>query len=393
MVALARCRGRVFLAVVLAGCWFGQIHPHALALEHVRDIVRLQGTSYYDEIAAAQQKRLQYSFSQVVDSASNPLFGTIDNCSDKFGSTAKASSIQWSAHFCWASDYWAQGITGTEEGRWRSEVGYRNLLITSWYGKEDSNGRHPLSRLSLVDLDREVFRHLNLAWADANGDLHGLATHAGGLAWAGEYLYVASTDLIWVFNLNHILREGDDVYLVAGERWDIVDTDGDVDSYQISTLSTRWNGATAELIAAHYGGDGAHIFHWALNANERFVANDAWLAESTEHLRVDTVGSVQGIEMHGNQYLLNSSNVTFSENQQDGLFRLTNDNASESSRIAWQMPRWNGQDLYIDDARGVIWSLTEGPATEWELERMGNRPHSSYTTFVYSYSVAGVIDL
>lgn len=377
-------------AIMLVILPIGMTPHRAAALEPVQDIVRLQGTPYYERIATMQNLRQRYEFRSVLDSATLPLPASPE-CDRKFGSTAKSRSINWGQKFCWSSEFWAQGITGSEEGRWRSAVGHRNVLIISWHSSKDSNG-HETSRITIVDLDRQSFRHVTLVTPGSSGELSILKSHAGGLAWAGQYLYLANTDSMYVFNLNHFFRGGNDIYLVAGEKWEIQDTDDDVAQYNLSSVSSKWVGEQAELIVAQWGSGDTHIFHWSLNSDERFVSDQNWVAESIAHVRVTSVEYVQGVEMSGPLYILNSSHVQIDgESGFDAMFRVDARSRDESGRSMWQMPRWNGQDLYFDNQRGIIWSLTEGPNNREVPGAEDPKIHKQITTFVYSYSSAGIL--
>ena len=78
----------------------------------------------------------------------------------------------WDWEDQWTREWWPQGIT------WAGE-----RLLVSWYAK--SGG----SRVSVVDLETRRYAHVTLL--TPTGDP--LKIHAGGLAWADGWLYVAAT--------------------------------------------------------------------------------------------------------------------------------------------------------------------------------------------------------
>jgi hypothetical protein len=78
----------------------------------------------------------------------------------------------WDWEDQWTREWWPQGIT------WAGE-----RLLVSWYAK--SGG----SRVSVVDLESRRYAHVTLLTPTGEP----LKIHAGGLAWANGWLYVAAT--------------------------------------------------------------------------------------------------------------------------------------------------------------------------------------------------------
>ena len=70
-------------------------------------------------------------------------------------------------------EWYPQGIDG--DGRW---------LLVSWYAKKTG-----AARLSVIDPEAGRYGHVALVTADGKP----VKTHAGGIAWRGDYLYVADT--------------------------------------------------------------------------------------------------------------------------------------------------------------------------------------------------------
>ncbi|WP_300645342.1 hypothetical protein [Nocardioides sp.] len=90
----------------------------------------------------------------------------------------------WDWEDQWTREWWPQGIT------WAGE-----RLLVSWYAK--SGG----SRVSVVDLETRRYAHVTLL--TPTGDP--LKIHAGGLAWADGWLYVAATGKgFWTFHTDDL---------------------------------------------------------------------------------------------------------------------------------------------------------------------------------------------
>ncbi|WP_083753961.1 hypothetical protein [Actinosynnema sp. ALI-1.44] len=123
----------------------------------------------------------------------------------------------FAAGFLWkegddnTTEWRPQGITTSsdalDEGVWQD----RKVVLVSWYGLDGSEKKG--ARISFIDRTdplKPVYRHVLLVRATTkNGHPDFESTnpnHAGGLAWYGNLLYVASTDNIEVYDLNDILK-------------------------------------------------------------------------------------------------------------------------------------------------------------------------------------------
>lgn len=102
----------------------------------------------------------------------------------------------WNAHDQRDPVWWPQGITTSAEAHPSGRVAGRRLVVTTSYAKP-VDGIHRGSRLTFLDLDTLRYGHVPLVvpHLDAEGrlTLGGLRVHAGGLAWAGDWLHVAAT--------------------------------------------------------------------------------------------------------------------------------------------------------------------------------------------------------
>lgn len=100
-------------------------------------------------------------------------------------------AVEWG--FAWDDEdrgstrWWPQGITNSAHVPGVD----RRVLLTSWYAKDDRG-----SRITVVDLETLRYRHVLLVVPRLDAGrvrLEPLTVHAGGLVWAGPYLYVAGT--------------------------------------------------------------------------------------------------------------------------------------------------------------------------------------------------------
>lgn len=336
------------------------------------DPVGLRSTLFYDQIQRLQNAGMeQYG---ILDMANNPQlpFADTDRCHREFLEEPLDTSLSFRNALCWSSRFWAQGIAGSGESRW-GEVRPRNLVIVSWH----SEGEKETGQISVVDIDARAFRNVELV----TPDLQPLETHAGGLAWTGKYLYLADTHAIYAFNLEHFFRDpmDDVIKLVAGEKWEKINSD-----FRISTLSATWGAGTGSLVAANYNstaGSTVNVYQWPLNEEERLLADGSGIARSHVHFMAQGVSHVQGVENIGSFYL-------FTESAND---RLVTVDYRNSASLAYQLPHYNTQDLYWDEDRGVIWSLTEGPAAERNEAPLAagqtdRNDQGSWLTYLFAFS-------
>ena len=88
----------------------------------------------------------------------------------------------------------------------------RKYIIVSWYNYNDNvDGGDYGTRLSFINIDTWEYRHVLLVQPTGNDKVFEAAKgHAGGIAWYGDYIYVAYTDVgFQVYNINHLIRAKD----------------------------------------------------------------------------------------------------------------------------------------------------------------------------------------
>ncbi|MFD0851202.1 hypothetical protein ACFQ07_03180 [Actinomadura adrarensis] len=129
------------------------------------------------------------------------------------------------AAFCWqdgdnAVEYWIpQGITTTADSTAEASYDGVRAIVVSWYYDQDQGGTERGIRLSFVDYPTPgaatTYRHVLLVEPQNDEDGHPsfgpVDLHAGGIAWYGDYIYVADTwEGLRVFDVRHIWRTSTD---------------------------------------------------------------------------------------------------------------------------------------------------------------------------------------
>jgi hypothetical protein len=233
--------------------------------------------------------------------------------------------FQWDAEDSRTKVWYPQGVDG--RGR---------FVLVSWYATLGS-----AARLTVADTEAGRYGHVALVTADGKP----VKTHAGGLAWREDVLYVADTNRgLRVFDLTRFAgatlpQAGWYRPVEKGLRFSFLSVDE----------------AAGALLVGEYRNKqpGARLVRWpfapgGLLAQE--PASDAW---ETAH------ANLQGAAVAGGRLLLAASKAGFREG------RLT---ASPFAEAA-EHRRWatGCEDLAVVD--GELLSLTEHPDFPWPLAR------------------------
>ncbi|PCC72223.1 hypothetical protein SAMN02745121_01432 [Nannocystis exedens] len=285
-----------------------------------------------------------------------------------------------------AVDYWyPQGITGSSDARADHKVGGKRLLLVSWYHKIEREPTDPPARgvrLSLVDisdLDSIHYRHLLLVTPTGDGpDVNfaaantksGDALHAGGIAWVGDRLYVASTSAGFrVYDMSRIFETtaSDDEAAIGiaggkvqahGYRYAVPEIGrynltADSCPLRFSAVALDRSADPPVLVTAEYMTDlTGRLARWPIDLDStRLVENggtvfalDAALAGQTR---------TQGAVTYEGVYYMSCS----SQAQQWGrLYRNLPDSTSEIT--AWPD---GPEDLYVERDLKLIWTAAEHP--------------------------------
>lgn len=274
------------------------------------------------------------------------------------------------------SEWLTQGIAGT--GEWRtaeSPGGGQHYLVATWCWRGSEgideadvcNRAEPVkrTRVSVISVERNAYRNVELVepyLEPAQGRepvvaSRGILLHAGGAAIAGRWLYVADTEWLYVFNLDHFLQSGTGPYeLPVWARYVIADPADRERNNPFSSISIDGSGDEPRLVAAEYRlnrRDDALVTVWPLEADGRLP--DARPVRSRRAYTIDGDGPidrVQGVAAHGDTFLFTESSDTL-ERVRPGARR---DDAD-------QCTKWGdggGEDLYASPAQDVVVGINEG---------------------------------
>jgi hypothetical protein len=275
------------------------------------------------------------------------------------------------------SEWLTQGISGTDE--WRTTEtpgGDSHLLVATWCwrGTEgideadvcDAEERVKRTRISLIDVDRGAYRNVELvepypSRSQAGASTvaaRGLLLHAGGAAMAGRWLYVASTDWLYVFNLDHFVREGNGPdRLPVWARYVVADAADRDEHNAFSSISVDGSGTSPRLVAAEYSFD-SHadtlVTVWPLGADGQLPPADRRI-HSLRAYTIDGdsgIDRVQGVAAAGDVFLFAESSDTIERSP-----------AGAPRRAADKCIEWGagtGEDLYAATGRDLLVGINEG---------------------------------
>ena len=239
--------------------------------------------------------------------------------------TGLVGGFQWDRQDSDTHDWYPQGIDGRG-----------STLLVSWYSKRDG-----AARLSVVDRRRGRYGHVALVMPDGEP----VITHAGGLAWRGDLLYV--TDTRRGLRLFDLTRFGDATLPQAG--W-----------YRPQPKGLRFSYASVDeasgsLLVGEYTDKlpGARLVRWPFAPDGRLAQEPAGAAWVTAH------ANLQGAIAVGERVLLAASNGKTLPG------RLTATPYAERATHR----RWAAGCEDLAAVGGEVVSLTEHPDLRWPLAR------------------------
>lgn len=319
------------------------------------------------------------------------LVSSLDRVAEPYTVPAHAAveGFAWDTRDRRDLDWYPQGITTSGDAADTDDVAHRNLVVTSWYGKQRRRRPGKGARLSFVDYtdpDRPRYRHVLLVepFRDPSSgvvDLRPVMVHAGGICWYGGYLYVAGTRRgITVFELDDLSvvpgSEGDDdligrqpdghysaygyaFVLPQSFRYDAW-SDEDVEELRYSFLSLDRTGDTHHLVAGEYGRRGAttRLIRYALDRETGLLSTVDDGHHRPLELRDDETQRMQGAVLV------------------DGRYAITSSRGSRSRGDLWTGPPGDltlhrgvlaigPEDIACWPARRQLWTLTEWPTRRW----------------------------
>jgi hypothetical protein len=235
--------------------------------------------------------------------------------------------FRWDAEDSRTKAWYPQGIAASADG---------NVVLVSWYHKTSN-----VARLTCADRARRGYRHVRLITATGK-PVH---THAGGLAWHEDLLYVTETTKgLRLFDLTRVERtgaDGDDRYALP----EIARYRPAGEALRFSYMSV--DAAGSGLLVGEYvdAKPGARLVRWPLGPDGLLAQESASEAWVTSH------SNLQGAVALGEQMLMAESRGA----RLPGRLHASPYAETVEQRV-WAV---GGEDLAVTGA--VILSLSEHP--------------------------------
>lgn len=282
---------------------------------------------------------------------------------------AAVEGFRWSRRDDRDADWWPQGIDV------RPGPGGERVIAVSWYARARPGGPEG-ARVSFVQLRagrRPRVRHVLLVEAVASGGpgFRPIGTHAGGLAWVGDRLWVASTfDGVRVFDSRDILDASRPGLLGFGRRG-AAPGSAAASARAVAILPQCEHWAPPEgaermrysFISADRRGDG-----------EAFVAGEYDRDDPTGRL-VELARTADGAETRHGAVLVPGLTRMQGATPLDGRWFVTASAGSADGDLWVGAPgslvRHAGvlppgpEDLSLEPGTRVLWSLSEHPRRRW----------------------------
>jgi hypothetical protein len=280
----------------------------------------------------------------VVESANRDVQSAAGSPSLRQIGAPVASSFKWNNGDN-GVDYWIpQGITGSAAATQDGIVGGHRSLVVSWYGP---NG----ARLTFVNADNGFTKYRHVLLVEPSGNsFKPISTHAGGVAWYGDKLYVAETKVgLRVFDTNYFLDASKSPESIdQGYRWVLPQAglyqQNGVRRVRFSSVETDRGGPALVTGAWADKKPGRLAVRWALRGDQLTAVN-AW--------RMPT-SNVQGVLQHNNVLVASSS---FDLDAGSGIGELiTGAPRTPARRINWPD---GAEDVHYAGTSGRTYSLTE----------------------------------
>lgn len=285
--------------------------------------------------------------------------------------------------------WWPQGVAGstTEGSEPFGTVAGEKVILVSWYHKPEKDPSTDLNkgaRVSFVrttDMGDVAYRNILLVEpyvaADGTPDFKEVVTHAGGIAWVNNWLYVADTTAGFrVFDMSQILRvkigennkvgydPATDAYYAFNYRYVIPMVNhyvlcGESCCARFSFAALDSSGAPT-LVSGEYTNVNkkGRIHRWPVNALTGKLQPDPGQNSITPvSLFYPNVTKMQGAVTYVGNYYISSSAPKLTWPTTSGSLIVTAD-ATVPTLRGW--PSYP-EDLHHDHLTSLLWSATEYP--------------------------------
>ncbi len=359
--------------------------PSALSLTEGNGLYPISAASYVlaDEDGWAAADAILDSLDPRLNNVSvGDVLADVNRDGDPISSGDLPRATGFERGFVWNSgdvavDYWIpQGITGTFDADPSGVVDGYEAVLVAWHYDTSAGGTSYDKgvRVSFADISSTTdidYRHVLLVkptGTASSPSFEAVGVHAGGIAWVGDYLYVADTSNgLRVFDMSRMLEVATDQDSIG------CDSSGTCRAYQYKYILPQvtryalpdcgcdltfsfvsYDSSTNSLITGAYSSnsiDGV-LVRWPLDGTTQLpapytTATEAWVAQQDR---------MQGAAAYNGEFWLSCSS-------QSGAYgKLYNLSTAGSTGYTWVD---GPEDLAVDPLNGWLWSLTEDVGDRW----------------------------
>ena len=269
--------------------------------------------------------------------------------------------------------YWMpQGVSGSSDAWALGRVNGRRIIAVAWYDNGEGAGANRGVRVTFADhtLGTVRYRHALLVepLPTAIPNFRGIDSHAGGIVWYGNYLYVAQTRVGFrVFDLNNIMQvetDQDEMGYVDGRYYArrykyIIPQIGlyrlheDSCAVKFSFVALDRSTMPHRFLSGEYhaGDHSGRLIHWRMAPNTHRLELREGLARG-EGAALSGETKMQGAVTYEGRWYISSS----SQFLRYGKLYTTAPGEGAPSERPWP---YGPEDLYIERDRDRIWTATE----------------------------------
>ena len=284
--------------------------------------------------------------------------------------TGFARGFDWNSGDESVDYWWPQGITGSFDADPSGLVDGEEVVAVSWYF-EDASADERGVRVSFADISSTSdidYRHALLvkpSGTASDPQFEAVNVHAGGIAWVGDYLYVADTNNgLRVFDMTRILEVSTDVeelgctsgtcrafgykYVIPQVTRYVMPDCGC--STVFSFVSYDPSSSPPSLVTGEYSSSTVEglLVRWPLDPATGLLAGGSYTTASETF--VSQQDRVQGAASYDGEWWLSCSS------QSGSYGKLYNVTTSGSTGYTWM---YGPEDLAVDPLNGWLWSTTE----------------------------------
>jgi hypothetical protein len=256
-----------------------------------------------------------------------------------------------------------QAISGSGSSGWSNR---NDIILVSWNNVGDVRSRLTVlnkttNKQTFIDLVRPCREAAGYCWLSSSAAGACGTTHAGGIAWYRNHLFVADDECIIVFDLNTLFRDSRRIILPTTGFWRQTST-----VLKYNSISLDSSGATPQVIVGesnpptnrhNTGCEKEYFARWDLDPLTADLKLDTGRTAKSSAVRsyATNLCELQGIAYYKGEYIMS----TFTAGRGiDYTYRIR-DNAEGPPDSRYRMQQSNTEGIYLDTSTNWLWTLTE----------------------------------